>query len=228
MENNTIFKNLKGDLISLGFSFYGDIPTRAADPELTLLRALPFFYQDRKIFRMLLRWCLVTASLLHVERLSKLSDDLELDLVPILGALSKKLVVSGDRRFKLIYEKMRTKQNHKKITIDVPEGYADSFLISKYGQDSEFKDFNITIAKLDPEDEKKIIPLNGIVKVHRWLKLRTLVGANFRADLVYWLTEKSVSNPNQAAKVLRCSRETAYRLWKEVSLFEDFSLLKQS
>lgn len=225
MENSAVFHTLKSDLISLGFSFYGNPSLRSADPEVTLIRALEFFYEDRKVFRMLLRWCLVTSPLLHVERLYKWSENLEPRLVPILGALSKKLIQSGDRRFKLIYEEMKKRMKQRKIRIATPEGYSDSFLVSKYGADEEFGEFGVTIARLEPEDERKVLNLPGIIKTHRWLRLRTLVGANFRADLIYWLTEKTLENPNQAAKVLGCSRETAYRLWKEVSLYQDFDKL---
>ena len=116
---------------------------------------------------------------------------------------------------------MKNGLRYRRLKISIPEGYSDPFLISKYGEDEEFKEFGLKLAKIDPEDEKKILDLPSILKSHPWLKIRALVGANFRADLVYWMSLKILKNPNQAAKLLGCSRETAYRLWKEISLFEN-------
>jgi len=225
METNSYFNQLKGDLISIGFSFYGEPSSYPADPESTLLKALVFFYEDRKLFRMLLRWILVIAPLIHVERLYKLAEKLDSKFVPVLGALAKKIILNGDRRFKLICEYTKKRMETEKIVIQIPTGYSDSYLKSKYGEDLEFASFGINLAKIEPEDEKKILDLPQILKNHRWLRIRTLVGANFRSDLIFFLTSKAIENPNQAAKILGCSRETAYRLWKEVSLFDGLEKL---
>lgn len=225
MKVNELFNELKGELISIGFSLYGEPSLFAADPEAVLVKALQFFYEDRKIFRMLLRWCLTIAPLIHVERLHKQIQNLEPNLIPVLGAVSKKLILSGDRRFSLIYEEMKNKFKLSNISPTPPEGYGDSFLISKYGEDPELKEFDMRVAYILPENEKKVLDLRGILKIHRWLRLRVLIGPNFRADLIYLLSLKTVKNPNQAAKILGCSRETAYRLWKEVTLFEGIDKL---
>jgi hypothetical protein len=216
------FQKMRANLISLGFLFYGELPSKVADPEATLIQMLHFFYEDRKLFRMTLLWLTNVSQFIHVERLHKFCNDLDPKLIPIMGALSKKMILFGDRRFRLIYEEMK-KMNPTQT--EVPEGYADPFLISKYGEDTELKEFGIVVAKFEPEDSKKVLDLPNILKLNPWLKLRALIGANFRADLIWCLTQKAVQNPNQAAKALGCSRETAYRLWKEVSLFENLERL---
>lgn len=218
-----LFEQIKPSLISLGFSFYGEASLLPADPENTLLAGLEFFYEDRKLFRMLLRWCLSTSSLIHVERLSKLAQKLDPALMPALEGLALKLVKAGDRRFKLIVDQM--KASIKKHAIRLPEGYADPYLIAKQGIDPEFLEVGFTMALIQPEDQKKILGLCDILKMNHWLKIRALVGANFRADLIFLLIQKKVKNPNQAAKILCCSRETAYRLWREISLFEGIEKL---
>lgn len=212
------FERLKPDLISLGFAFYGEESHQTADPERTILKTIPFFYEDMKAFRMLLAWMIHASGMIHIERLTALAKDrLDPALTPILGALAAKLAKS-DRRWKTAYERYKSIQKKKPIRLTAPEGYTDQFMIEKHGLDPEFGEFGLKIARILPEDRKKILTCQGIIKGNKWLRFRAWIGPNFRADLLFLVSEKLVTNPFQAAKQLGCSYQTTHRLWKQVEL----------
>ncbi len=85
--------------------------------------------------------------------------------------------------------------------------------------DKEFKEFGITISQVEPEALKKIHTIGHLYKHNNWFKSRGLIGTNYRADIYHVMTRKLAKNPFQTAKTLECSYDTAYRLWRSLSLF---------
>lgn len=213
------------ELLSLGFSFHGAAKGDAADPEQTVLRLLCAFYEDRKLYRMLLTWLEATSHLIHMERLNALAGGLPPGLRIVLGATAFKLSPI-DRRWKAVAEAMVKATDRKGPPVSAPEGYADPFLISKYGIDEGFREFGVKIAKIAPEDRKKIRSLKAILQNNDWLRIRALIGPNFRADIAYLYLSNRVHGPADAARFLKCSKDTAYRNWRAIEDADARKLLK--
>jgi hypothetical protein len=210
MDN--FFQQHKEKLLSLGFAFHGRIPKVSTDPEKAILDLLPALFEDRKVFRMLLAWLAVVPELIHIERLKALSEDLPGRSKLVLGAIALK-VSKQDRRWRLLADFLQTSLLQSRHQFTFPSELYDPFLTSKYGKDEEFNKFGIGIARLLPEDEKKILSLRGILRANPWLRIRALMGPNFRADVAY-LCLSGVDGPAEVARILGCSRDTAYRNWR--------------
>lgn len=203
----------KEALLSLGFAFHGTAPSSSADPEKTIIDILPAFFEDRKLFRMLLTWLHVVTDLIHMERLTVLSEELPHNLKIILDATALKLKKT-DRRWKILHDRLKSGLEGKETSFHTPAEFNDPFLMEKHGPDKEFAELGIKIPNILPENEKKILSLHGILKTNSWLRLRAVIGANFRADITYLYISHAASGPAEAARILKCSRDTAYRNWR--------------
>lgn len=210
---DSVFEENKDKLLSLGFAFHGKIPKESADPEKTIIALTPSFFVDRKLFRMLLTWLKTTSELIHIERLKQLSKDMAPNLKVILAVIAKKLL-KQDRRWKLIEEHVKKKLHGKTLTFQPPSEFNDPYLVSKHGHDAEFAQFGIQTARIIPEDPKKIFSIRGILNANAWLRLRAVIGPNFRADTAYLYLSGAAQGPAEAARILGCSRDTAYRNWR--------------
>ena len=221
MSNSFSLEQLKPELISLGFAFYGEPSPAAADPERTILNIVRLVESERKAFLMLLAWLEKARALVHVERLKTLSRELPPRYLPVLGALALKQVKAGDRRFAILVSvAQKALPQQEALTLEqVP------YTISKRGLDQEFLEFGIRTALVAPADEKKVLTWEGILTQNAWLRMRALMGANFRADVAHVMTAKRAANPYQAAKLLGCNMETAWRLWKTLELAPDLMKL---
>ena len=224
---SSLIETHRNALLSLGFAFQGVSKVAPADPEQTIVDMLGAFYEDRKLYRMLLAWLDATSDLIHMERLNALSKELPPGLRVVLGATALKLL-PRDRRWKLIAEAMQESAYAKSSSAVIPDGYADPFLISKNGIDQEFKKLGLKIARITAEDRKKIRSLKAILQSHGWLRIRALIGPNFRADIAYLYLSKRAGGPAEAARLLKCSRDTAYRNWKAVEEADVRSLVRLS
>ncbi len=225
---SNLFALHRDTLLSLGFAIEGKQPKQSSDPEAGILDLLPSFFEDRKLFRLLLAWLQITSELIHIERLNTLARKLEPRLEVILGSVALKLV-ARDRRWKLIYESMRKSLPRIKAGLmAVPEGYNDAFLVAKEGLDQEFAQFGVKMAKITPEDSKKILVLRGILAGNAWLRLRALMGSNFRADVAYLYVSERARGPADAARALGCSRDAAYRNWRSLEDADVRDLLRLS
>jgi hypothetical protein len=222
-----IIDDNKEALLSLGFAFHGNTPAKSADPEKSIIDILPSFFEDRKLFRMLLTWLVVVSDLIHIERLNVLGEELPPNLKIVLGAIALKLKKT-DRRWKLVHERLKSSLLDKGRDLHLPGEFNDPYLISKYGADEEFAELGVKISKILPENEKKILSLNGILKSNRWLRLRAVIGPNFRADVVYLYVADIASGPAEAARILLCSRDTAYRNWRALEEADVRKLIRLS
>ncbi len=210
-------------LVSLGFAFYGEAGPLAADPEKTLLEILPSFFEDRKVFCMLLTWLEVVSDLVHVERLKVLSQGLSPEHKALLAVVALKRQ-KADRRWSAIYRTVRRAAGKAKLI--APPEYAAPYLLSKYGKDVECAKLGIETASVLPEDRKKILSLEGILQINPWLRLRAIIGPTFRADIAYLYLSKQATGPVDAARRLGCARDTAYRNWRAIVAADIGSLLK--
>ena len=224
MNSPKAFAQLKPDLISMGFAFYGDQSLLPPDPEWTILQIIELCQTERKAFVMLLAWLEKLRELVHVERLKSLSSELSIAAVPSFGALCLKQVKQGDRRFSAPASFAKARMNRLPALPSSPFE-TDDFMISKYGADEEFQELGIRTARIAAADERKILTLDAILSRNPWLRIRSLMGANFRADIAYLMSSKRASNANQAMRILGCNLETAYRLWKSLSLAPDLTKL---
>jgi hypothetical protein len=125
-----------------------------------------------------------------------------------------KRVKSGDRRFSMVADWVRRSVGKRRAPKRYELESSDPYLISKQGRDEELNAFGINAAAIAPVNSKKLLPTDEILKRNAWLRLRALIGANFRADLAYLMAHNRSTNAYQAAKIAGCSVETAYRLWK--------------
>jgi len=222
---SSVFTENQEKLLSLGFGFHGKPPKKSADPEQAIVDLLPSFFEDRKLFRMLLVWLDTVSDFIHIERLRPLSKNLSPNLKLVLGALSLKLTPK-DRRWKLISERIKLELKDTKLDFNVPDEYKDPFLMKKHGQDKEFAEFGIRVATLAPENPKKIMTLRWILQSNAWLRLRAVMGPNFRADTAYLFVTETAKGPAEAARILQCARDTAYRNWRALEEAEVRSILK--
>jgi hypothetical protein len=208
MENRS-FENLKSDLVSLGFSYVGEPSKIAPDTENVIIAIIKLFTEDQKLYRILLAWMDRFGDLIHVERLASQVDLLSDYEKLILGVTALKRVNAGDIRFKVIYEKIRK----QKLKLNFTISGQDSYLIEKHGIDLEFKAFGIVTSKILPAENKKLMDRKWVLKINPWLRLRALLGSNFRADMTFIRLSHQAVNAYVAMKLLRCSKETSYRIW---------------
>lgn len=219
MDKQT-FSSLKPDLISLGFAYAGEPSKHSPDPEKTLINALRLFGEDQKLYRMLLAWMERFGDLVHVERMAGYVKDLSPNEKVILGVTALKFLKQGDNRFKALYEKIRK----EKLKFDTPLSGRDAYLIQRHGLDPEFHVFGIETAKILPAESKKLSSRKFVLQNNLWLRLRALLGTNYRADVAYLRVSHLVDTAYGAMKILRCSKETSYRIWGslEEARVEDF------
>lgn len=208
MESNS-FDGLKADLVSLGFAFNGEPSKIPPDPEKTLALVMKLFREDQKLYRILLSWLDRFGDLIHVERIDFFLNDLSDEEKLFLGVTALKRLNSGDYRFKAI----ATKIKKLKIKIESPLSGQDEFLISKYGEDVEFLSFGIRTSKIEAAESKKLMQRKWVIESNLWLRLRALLGSNFRADIAFVKIMKLAKNPYGSMKLIRCSKETTYRIW---------------
>ncbi len=211
MENRS-FDSIKSDLISLGFAYYGDSSACAPDPEKVIVEIIKLFSEDQKLYRMLLAWMDRFGDLVHVERLSSQIDDLSDEHKLILGVTALKRVNAGDIRFKVLFEKIKK----QKPTLGFVMSGQDDYLIEKNGLDLEFKVFGLKTSKINPSENRKLLDRKAVLGSNLWLRLRALLGSNFRADVAFVRLSHLAHNAYGAMKLLKCSKETSYRIWSNL------------
>ena len=215
MRGKELELNLK-KLASLGCGFKVDYLDLASDPEQTIIDSLNFFWTDEKLFIMLIGVLKHRISdLIHVERLVSLAKKLSNDELIILMVIADKMVRLGDRRFKLVEQKL--KRRGMKLSKSPNKLYSGKYLLDKWGLDPSFKKYKIIVPKLFEEAEKKFFNRKHILENNPWLRIRALVGSNYRADLIYLKSANIVDSPAKAYKIVGCERSTAYKIWDSIS-----------
>ena len=168
-------------LASLGCAFNIPLP-KPVDPEKFVIESLRFYWKYNDIFFMM--YSLLKkriGHLIHVERLVSLAQvsSISLDEKILLIALCNKLVEQGDRRFKLVERKLYKKglkMNHPPTKELLPH------LIKKWGVETSLLPFGVNVRSFYEVDEKKFFSLEKICQNNKWIKIRAIVGPNYRID----------------------------------------------
>jgi hypothetical protein len=227
MSTTTPGKNtleLDRDLASLGIAFAMDVNNTEADPELAFVRSLSEWGTERKTLKLLLAWIDRMGDLVHIERLKSLADTCNAVELAWLGGFASIQVNKKDLRWAAIEKFCQKKLGPKMPRFEISK--LDTLQALKSGTDEHFARYGITIATVTPSDDKKLVPRESILRTHRWLRIRQIFGTNYRADMVYALMTNQVENAHQAEKLLGCTSETAYRLWKSLEMLKGQDVIR--
>lgn len=218
-------KDASGLWSKLGIAFADEPALGPVDPEMTILLSLGHAYEHRKTLRLIADWLSEYADLVHVERLLSLvrrdqwhDHEEDLGAVRILGGLADRMVARGDRRWQVIVRECHSRLEGAAKALAVSE--ADRFLASRDGADPYFEKFGTTMPSLEDtkgafqrSPAKKLRTREHILATNPWLRLRALLGANWRADVLFVILAALAGNAHQTSQLLGCSYETAHRIW---------------
>ncbi len=219
------FDQLKPDLICLGFAFYGEHSKESPDPEKTILAVCYLFSTEVKTFKMLITWLIEVSSVINVERLKALYEqEPEFSLNQSVGLyiLTSRMIEAGDKSYGSLHARIQNELKPRKSQIEeLLKEHSDAYLIEKYGVDLEMKKLSVQIYKLDGADHKKVLSLKQILGTNPWLRFRAIIGANYRADVLYLKSLNRFKTKYALWKFLGSSQETAYRLSKDLDQFSE-------
>ncbi|MBF0299964.1 MAG: hypothetical protein HQK51_14660 [Oligoflexia bacterium] len=230
MKNKILSSEPNPDLLrdqweSLGIAFsVNSTKTKHADPERTLIKTIQEFQESRKMLRLVLAWLDEYGELIHVERLRALMKELSAINLSWLGGISNYMVQKGDLRWRAIEQVVR--EHFGNPTPKFSTSKLDELQAQRVGEDQNFKKYGLTIAVTEAADSKKLLPFSTTIRSNLWLRMRTLFGTNWRADMASVLLLALASNPYQAERILGCAKETAYRNWKSLKEADVEDLLK--
>ncbi len=202
------------------YMYEGSVSLNDIDPEMTLLRTLKCYWTANDVFFML--YALLKfriGPLIHVERLVKLSKTgfLSNDERVLLIAVSKKLVEDGDHRFKAVYKHLYKKG----MTLEtLPRLHGRASLVKAHGAEESLLEFGASVRKFEVDD-RKLHSLKRIMERNSWLKLRVLMGVNYRADVTYLKCVGQASKASQVVQILGCDSSTASKNLKYIDEFDN-------
>lgn len=205
---------LRDQWASLGVAFNTSSKV-ISDPETAILTFLKSgeFPDDRKMINLILAWLKEYSSIVHIERLKSMIDELGSFELAILGGIAKKCITYGDFRWRTIVSFVN-KRNTGKITFDTNES---EYLLNKKGIDEDFLNFGLQVFTCEPGREEKIIQLSQMIRQNMWIKHRILFGVNMRADIATVMVLNLATNAYQASKYLHCSFNSASRNWNDLT-----------
>ncbi len=205
--------NLRDHWASLGVAFNSQ-RNLTSDPETAIVSFLNSkeFPDDRKMISLILAWLKENSHLVHIERLKSYIEDLGSFEAAVLGSISLKCKNYGDLRWQTIIDLVK-KRNTGFPSFQINES---DFLIKKFGEDSEFLEFGIKISKVQPERSDKILDLQKIIEINKWIHHRILFGVNMRADVATVMVLNLAKSAYQASKFLNCSYRAASRNWNDL------------
>lgn len=209
----------------LGIAFAEEPARGPVDPEMTLLLSLEEARENRKMLRLITDWLHEYGDLIHVERLLTLTrrdqwhdHHEDLIVIRILGALADRLSMRGDRRWQIIVRECHARL--RGIAKILPVAEEDRFRVTRDGADPHFEKFGILLPALDGAREqfkgspsKKLRSREHVLATNPWLRLRALLGANWRSDVLFVIFAGLAANAHQTSRLLGCSYETAHRIW---------------
>ncbi|MCB0408537.1 MAG: hypothetical protein KDD34_10050 [Bdellovibrionales bacterium] len=203
-------------LTSLGAAYYydGKITIEESDPELVILKSLKYYWNENDVFFMLYDLLMLRiAPLVHVERLVKMAKTglLSQDELILLIVVADKLVAKGEHRFKMVRKKLYKKG--MKIQ-KLPRLHSRPSFVKHHGAEEAFLEFGASVRKFLAPSDKKLLTLKAILKRNGWLKLRALMGPNYRADVIYLRSSGAAKNVSEAARMALCDYTATYRILK--------------
>lgn len=205
---------LRDEWASLGIAFNSKT-NFISDPETALITFLESreFPEDRKMISLILAWLKEHSNLVHIERLKTLIESLGSFELAVLGGIAMKCIGYGDFRWRTIISYIQ-KRNTGKLRFEIEES---EYLLSKKGEDQEFKQFGLRLSPVEPERPEKIVEFKSIIQKNLWIKHRILFGVNMRADVATVMVLKIASSAYQASKILKCSFNAASRNWNDLT-----------
>lgn len=202
------------------YMYDGSVSLQDLDPEMTLLRTLKCYWTANDVFFMLFALLKFRiGSLIHVERLIKLAmqGSLSNDEKILLIAVSKKLVKLGDHRFKAVYKHLY-EPNMKLQTL--PRLQSGKAIVKHHGAEESLLEFGAEVMKFKVDD-RKLHSLNMIMKRNDWIKLRILMGVNYRADVTFLKSTGQADKASQISQILGCDLSTASKNLKYIDEFKN-------
>lgn len=212
-------KELNAKLASLGIAVLTDAEA-LADPERTLLECIPLFQDDRKLLALIIAWLDNYEDLLHIERICALAKHLTPLELAWLGGLAAH-ISRKSHRWKTVERFVRKKLASQRRRFSPTK--LDLLSSQRKGKDPYFGKFGLTVPLVVPSTEKKLRQRSHTLSQHPWFRLRSLFGANWRADIAMEMLREKDQTPYQVAKTLGCNTETVYRNWnalKEANALE--------
>jgi hypothetical protein len=153
------------------------------------------------------------ADVFHPEFLMKILKSAQGD-PNVIGSL---LLKTKDRRFLKVIQychelKYKSAKPSKTLTF-----------AAKIGQtpvDSDFAKFDLKISEMNRVDEKKIAKRELWAQNNIFIHNRILFGCNWRADIISTI-EIGGKNPTEVKNRLKCSYETAHRVFNDYRLIQE-------
>jgi hypothetical protein len=181
------------------------------DLEETLIRGAFEARSDFRLLSVLLTWISVHGNYVIVEKFSKKREAFEKvqGTNRVLDLMAAQAVVCGFHKWKKL---IRTSVKHPEIPVD-PQLLGPS--IQYQGADDDLKKFGILVPKklLRIRADDVMTP-SALARLNAQYRNRLLFGASWRADIVTAI-ECGVKNANQISRLLGCSYEPAYRVFKD-------------
>lgn len=207
------------------YHFSKDVSVTETDPEMIFLKSLKHYWTENDVFFMLFDLLILRiGSLIHVDRLLKLAQSgfLSNDEIILLIVTCDRLVKAGDHRFKIIRKKLYRKG--MKLS-QLPELHGIKSVVNAHGAEAGFLEFGAKVRKfLEPKD-KKLRSMKTIFQRNGWLKMRAVMGTNFRADVTYLMLSGQAKTAYEAGKLAGCGNTSAYRLMKFVKEFDNLEMI---
>jgi hypothetical protein len=181
-------------------------------PEECLVELSKRVLQDFKALVFMCGAVQTHGNLLHPEMLLKCLINSDADF-NVIGSL---LLKTQDRRFSKVIQYCRESRKSPTQPLRVLA------LAARTGQsafDAEFRSFGIHISELPQVSEKKITSSERLLRQNVFFQNRVLFGSNWRADIISCI-QNGLENPSKIKKRLRCSYETAHRVFNDYLLFQ--------
>jgi hypothetical protein len=207
---------MRQKLRSIGCAFPVHLPDEPADPERAILDSLKYWWDYNDFFFMcfsLLRLTPDIRGLINVERLITLAEDLSNDELILFLALSERMVWFGDERFEQAAKKLY-KPNLQMDTVPLTE--ENAYLIAHWGVESSLEKYGVRVRAFYVEEERKFFPLKDVLANNEWLRVRSIVGPTYKADIAYFKVSGKAKTADEAQSLSGCPPIEASRYWEEI------------
>ncbi len=201
-------KSFYRDFVGIGIELTGERGNRSADIERTLLAATSYAdSSERRILGLLASWILLHANVVCVGKLKRIMEHEGLGDPQVVSALSFLAVENKNHEWKILCKE-----------------YPTRFLWGEEGTKAALK-FQKPVASFAkaglflPEkalriEDRYIVPIAALAKLHLQVKLRLLFGANIRADAAFYIS-KGISGASELMRAIGCSYEPAHRILED-------------
>lgn len=208
MISVTIDSLLKG----LGCNMLAKAP-KTLFPEECLVELSKLILSDTKTLVLAIGAMERHADIFHPEFLLKILKSVQGD-PNVIGSL---LLKTKDRRFLKVIQychelKYKSAKPSKTLTFAAKIGQTPA--------DSDFAEFDLKISEMNKVDEKKITKRELWAQNNLFIHNRILFGCNWRADIISAI-EIGAENPTEVKNRLKCSYETAHRVFNDYRLIQE-------